>query len=73
MNNVYTMVSTTNDRFKYLEGTSGVLQYDDFYNVYWFNNFHTSAIVSKLDEDGLLTLRTLNSVYEFKKENKDDK
>lgn len=67
MDNVYIMKSTTNDRFKYLEGTSGILQYDDFYNVYWFNNFHTSSIVNKKETKTKITLQTLNSVYVFKK------
>lgn len=69
MNNVYKMVSTTNERFKYLEGTTGILQYDEAYNIYWFNNFHTSRIVQKVElkTKGLITLQTLNSVYVFKK------
>jgi len=67
MNILYKMVSTTNDRFKYLEGTSGILQKDDFFNIYWFNKFHTSSIVNKKETKTKITLQTLNSVYVFKK------
>lgn len=64
---LYTMVSTTNERFKYLEGSIGFLQYDTQWNVYWFNDFHTSLIVSEKKTKNTITLQTLNSVYKFKK------
>ena len=69
MNNIYKMVSTTNEKFKYLEGTTGILQYDEAYNIYWFNNFHTSSIVKTVEwkTKGFITIKTLNSVYVFKK------
>lgn len=67
MNIIYKLVSTTNDKFKYLEGTSGILQKDDFFNIYWFNEFHTSSIVNKKITKTKIILQTLNSVYVFKK------
>lgn len=67
MTQLYTMVSTTNERFKYLEGSTGFLQYDTQWNVYWFGTFHTSHIVSEKKTKNTITLQTLNSVYKFKK------
>ena len=64
---VHKMISTTNERFKYLEGTTGLLTYDTAYNVYWFNNFHTSHVVSVKETKTRITIKTLNSVYKFKK------
>ena len=68
----FTMISTTNPRFKYLEGyMSGILVYDTKNNVYWLNDFHTSHVketkVNKRNKT--ITITTLNSVYIFK-ENK---
>ena len=62
--------STTNPRFKYLEGTKGLLIFDDVYHIYWFNNFHTSHVKDVQEEEDMLIVTTLNSVYEFKKETK---
>lgn len=67
MNQLYIMVSTTNERFKYLEGRTGFLQYATQWNVYWFNDFHTSSIVAEKKTKNTITLQTLNSVYKFKK------
>ena len=60
------MVSTTNERFKYLEGSSNVLFRDEYYNVYWFGNFHTSMVVKEKRTKKTITITTLNSVYKFK-------
>lgn len=65
-NSLYTMESTTNAKFKYLEGSTGILTYDETYNIYWFNNFHTSSIRKVIKKKNKITLITLNSVYKFK-------
>lgn len=65
----HTMVSTTNERFKYLEGSSNILFKDDKFNVYWFGNFHTSTVVKEKRTKNNVTITTRNSVYKFK-ENK---
>lgn len=67
---LWTMVSTTNERFKYLEGHTGILIYSNNQNVYWFNDFHTSSIVSEKKTKNTITIQTLNSVYKFKRINK---
>lgn len=64
---LYKMVSTTNEKFKYLEGTKNILHYDENFNIYWFGRFHTSSIVAKVETKTKITLQTLNSVYVFKK------
>ena len=65
-NSLYTMESTTNAKFKYLEGITGTLTYDEIYNIYWFDNFHTSSIRKVIKKKNKITLITLNSVYVFK-------
>ena len=67
INEVWTMVSTTNERFKYLEGTAGILQYSFVQNVYWFNDFHTSQVDKIKRTKKTITVTTLNSVYKFKR------
>jgi len=64
------LVSTTNPKFKYLEGTK-----TDEINigvVIWFKNFRTSALkkieYEYTDDATILTATTLNSVYIFRKE-----
>jgi len=65
-----TLVSTTNPRFKHLEGTE--VDIDDFSIgvLIWFGTFHTSRLqnISYIyDEDIVyLTADTLNSRYVFK-------
>lgn len=66
-NKLWTMVSTTNERFKYLEGYTGVLIFSPNQNVYWFNDFHTSSVVSEKKTKNTITVQTLNSVYKFKR------
>ena len=63
------MVSTTNEKFKYLEGSINFLFKDEQYNVYWFGCFHTSMVVKEKRTKNTITITTLNSVYKFK-ENK---
>lgn len=70
VNEVWTMVSTTNERFKYLEGTTGILQYSFVQNVYWFNYLHTSQVDKIKRTKKTITVTTLNSVYKFKRINK---
>ena len=65
----HTLVSTTNEKFKYLEGSSNFLFRDEQYNVYWFGTFHTSRVVKEKRTKKTITITTLNSVYKFK-ENK---
>ena len=60
------MESTTNAKFKYLEGSTGILTYDEICNIYWFNDFHTSSIRKVIKKKNKITLITLNSVYVFK-------
>ena len=61
--------STTNGRFKYLEGTT--VEPDNFKIglVVWFDNFHTSAIEKieyKYNKNSTdLKVTTLNSTYVF--------
>ena len=64
---LYEMMSTTNDKFKYLEGSKNLLQYDTTYNIYWFGRFHTSSIVKEKRTKTKVILQTLNSIYIFKK------
>lgn len=65
---LYRMVSTTNEKFKYLEGMVGTLIFDETYKVYWFNwDFHTSLVKSTEEIEGIKVVTTLNSVYKFEK------
>ena len=69
------LTSTTNPKFKYLEGTKA----REFIigNVIWFNDFHTSnlkRIEYDYKEDRIVvTATTLNSVYVFTRLHKDKK
>ena len=64
---LYRMVSTTNEKFKYLEGTKASLIYDERYKIFWFNNFHTSQVQEVEEIEGIKVVTTLNSVYKFEK------
>lgn len=61
------MIGTTNEKFKYLEGTTGVLVYDEEYKIFWFNNLHTSQVQEVEEIEGIKVVTTLNSVYKFEK------
>lgn len=69
----YTMLSTTNERFKYLEGSSNTLVYDEELNIYWFGNFHTSNVRQVNKTRYEVEITTLNSVYKFKRNKKETK
>ena len=59
------MVSTTNQRFKYLVGLEGGLQLVGMIGYFTYNNFHTSFIKKVIMLDNVLTLVTRNSMYQF--------
>ena len=62
-------ISTTNPKFKYFEGSTGILKYIKGFsaNFELIDGFlYTSDVQEIIEEDGVIELQTLNSVYKFK-------
>ena len=69
-------LSTTNEKFKYFEGTLGRLEYRkgvgaffDTLKKYLYTSVVTEVDLEETEDSVVITLTTLNSVYKFKVSN----
>ena len=64
------LISTTNSRFKYMEGWKGRLGYKIGYSAPFYSlrgDLYTSNVQTVVEVDDTLVLNTLNSIYTFKR------
>lgn len=57
-------IDTTNTNFKYKRGQIGIGEFSN--TMFWFDNFHTSYVVSVDVVNKIMTVKTRNSKYIFK-------
>ena len=67
MKNRIRLKSTTNNKFKYMQGRVTSQEYFKIGTVIWFNDFHTSSLekleYTYIDDTVEIKATTLNSVY----------